>query len=154
MQKPKAKSMRSVRDILASGPHARLLAQNGLNNELLGLVRKQLSGSSSLHCVNARLQRDTLIVHVDSPAWATRLRFQLGGLLPNLRKTPSLAGLQQIQIRIQPGAEKKPHGSEPSSSARLSEESAVLIRSLAAAIPDETLRASWLRLAKNSKSQD
>jgi hypothetical protein len=153
MQKPKAKSMRSVRDILASGPHAQLLAQNGLNNELLELVRKQLSGSASLHCVNAQLQRDTLIVHVDSPAWATKLRFQLGGLLPSLRKAPSLDGLQQIQVRIQPGAENKPLGNAPSST-RLSEESAGLIRSLASAISDETLRASWLRLAKNTKSQD
>lgn len=154
MRKPKAKSTRSVRDILASGPHAQLLAQNGLNNQLLALIRKHLSGPSSLHCVNARLQRDTLIVHVDSPAWATKLRFQLGGLLPSLRNTPSLDGLQQIQVRIMPGAENKLLSRNPPSSTQLSEESAELIRDLASAISDETLRASWLRLAKNIKSQD
>ncbi|NNG13671.1 MAG: DUF721 domain-containing protein [Gammaproteobacteria bacterium] len=153
MQKPKTKSVRSVKDILAAGPHAQLLAQSGLNNELLGLVRKQLSGPSSLHCVNAQLQHDTLIVHVDSPAWATKLRFQLGGLLANLRKVPSLNGLQQVQVRVLPGAEKKLLGSVPSS-ARLSEESAELIRNLASAISDDALRASWLRLAKNTKPQD
>ena len=154
MQKPKVKSVRSVRDILAAGPHAQLLAKNGLNNELLGLVRKQLSGPSSLHCVNAQLQHDTLIVHVDSPAWATKLRFQLGGLLTNLRKVPSLDGLLQIQIRVLPGAEKKLLSRNAPPSARLSEESAELIRNLASAISDDALRASWLRLAKNTKSQD
>lgn len=153
MQKSKAKSVRSVRDILASGPHAQLLAQNGLNNELLGLVRKHLSGPSSLHCVNAQLQHETLIVHVDSPAWATKLRFQLGSLLPTLRKAPSLDGLQQILVRVLPSAKNKPTGDTPSS-ARLSEESAELIRNLASAITDDTLRASWLRLAKNTKPQD
>ena len=153
MRKHKEKSVRSVRDILAAGPHAQLLAKNGLNNELLGLVRKQLSGPSSLHCVNAQIQHDTLIIHVDSPAWATKLRFQLGGLLANLRKVPSLNGLQQVQVRVLPGAEKKLLGSVPSS-ARLSEESAELIRNLASAISDDALRASWLRLAKNTKSQD
>jgi hypothetical protein len=153
MQKSKAKSVRSVRDILASGPHAQLLAQNGQNNELLGLVRKHLSGPGSLHCVNARLQHDTLIVHVDSPAWAAKLRFQLGSLLPHLRKTPSLDGLQQILVRVLPSAENKSPGNVPAS-ARLSEESAELIRNLASAIRDDTLRASWLRLAKNTKSQD
>jgi hypothetical protein len=153
MQKSKAKSVRSVRDILASGPHAQLLAQNGLNNELLGLVRKHLSGPSSLHCVNAQLQHETLIVHVDSPAWATKLRFQLGSLLPRLRKAPSLDGLQQILVRVLPSAENKSPGNVPAS-ARLSEESAEMIRNLASAITDDTLRASWLRLAKNTKSQD
>jgi hypothetical protein len=153
MQKSKAKSVRSVRDILASGPHAQLLAQNGLNNELLGFVRKHLSGPSSLHCVNAQLQHETLIVHVDSPAWATKLRFQLGSLLPHLRKAPSLDGLQQILVRVLPSAENRTSGSAPSS-ARLSEESAELIRNLASAITDDTLRASWLRLAKNTKPQD
>jgi hypothetical protein len=153
MQKPKAKSIRSVRDILASGPHARLLTENGLNNELLGLVRRHLSGPSRLHCVNARLQHHTLIVHVDSPAWASKLRFQLGGLLPSLRNVPSLAGLQQVQIRILPSAENKSPGSPPVP-ARLSAESAELIRHLASAISDDSLRASWLRLAKNTKPQD
>ena len=152
MQKPKIKPMRSVRDILASGPHAQLLSENGLNNELLTLVRKHLSGPGSLHCVNARLQDDTLLVHVDSPAWATRLRFQLGSLLPGLRKVPSLNGLQQIQIRILPGAENKLPG-KSATSPRVSEESAEMIRKLASAIADDTLRASWLRLAKNTKPQ-
>lgn len=153
MQKSKTKLVRSVKDILASGPHAQLLAQNGLNNELLGLVRKHLTGPTSLHCVNAQLQHETLIVHVDSPAWATKLRFQLGSLLPSLRKVPSLDGLQQILVRVLPGAENKSLGSAPSS-AGLSEESAELIRKLASAITDDTLRASWLRLAKNTKPQD
>lgn len=153
MQKSKDKSVRSVRDILASGPHAQLLTQNGLNNKLLGLVRRQLSNPSSLHCVNAQLQNNTLIVHVDSPAWASKLRFQLGGLLPDLRKIPSLDGLQQIQIRILPGAENKSSGNT-SSTDKLSTESADMIRTLADAIPDDTLRASWLRLAGNTKLPD
>lgn len=154
MRKSKTKSVRSVRDILASGPHAQLLTKNGLNNELLGLVRKQLSRPSSLHCVNAQLQNDTLIVHVDSPAWASKLRFQLSSLLANLRKVPSLDGLQQIQIRVLPSTEKKLLSSNAPSSVLLSEESAELIKELASAISDDALRASWLRLAKNTKSQD
>ena len=153
MRKTKAKSVRSVRDILASGPHAQLLAKNGLNNELLELVRKQLSGSGRLHCVNAQLQHDTLIIHVDSPVWASKLRFQLDHLLANLRQIPSLDGLQQIQVRVLPGAENKTLGKPPAST-RLSKESAEMIRDLASAISDDTLRASWLKLAKNTKQQD
>lgn len=153
MQKSKEKSVRSVRDILASGPHAQLLTQHGLNNKLLGLVRQQLSNPSSLHCVNAQLQNDTLVVHVDSPAWASKLRFQLGALLPGLRKIPSLDGLQQIQIRVLPGAENKSLGGTAPAD-RLTAESADMIRTLAGAISDDTLRASWLRLANKAKSQD
>ena len=155
MRKTKTKSVRSVRDILASGPHAQLLAKNGLNNELLELVRKQLSGPSRLHCVNAQLRHDMIIVHVDSPVWASKLRFQLGSLLANLRKTASLSGLQQIQVRVLPSAENKllskPSAPKPS---LLSEESAEMIRDLANAISDDTLRASWLKLSNNIKQQD
>ncbi len=154
MRKTKTKSTRSVRDILASGPHAQLLAKNGLNNELIELVRKQLSGPSRLHCINAQLQHDTLIIHVDSPVWASKLRFQLGSLLANLRQTPSLKGLQQIQIRVLPKTENKILIKSPVSARLLSEESAEVIRDLASAISDETLRASWLKLAKNIKQQD
>ena len=155
MRKTKAKSVRSVRDILASGPHAQLLAKNGLNNELLELVRKQLSGPSRLHCVNAQLKHDTIIIHVDSPVWASKLRFQLGSLLTNLRKAASLDGLQQIQVRVLPSTEKKLLSKSPApASSLLSEESAEMIRDLASAISDDTLRASWLKLANNIKQQD
>jgi hypothetical protein len=64
-----------------------------------------------------------------------------------------LDGLQQILVRVLPSAENKSPGNVPAS-ARLSEESAEMIRNLASAITDDTLRASWLRLAKNTKSQD
>lgn len=153
MQKPKTSSVRSVKDILAAGPHAQLLAQSGLNNELLTLVRKYLSGPTSLHCVNAQIQHDTLIVHVDSPVWASKLRFQLGQLLKNLRRESSLNTLQQIQLRVLPPAKNKLLDSV-TPSIQLSEESAEMIRNLASAISDDTLRASWLRLAKNTTSKD
>ena len=150
MRKTKTKSIRSVKEILSSGPHARLLAKNGLNNGLLELIHAQLSSSSRLHCVNAQRQDTTLIIHVDSPVWASKLRFQLTSLLTKLRKTSSLKDLQQIQLRILPAAKDKAFAKPPAPSL-LSEESAEMIRDLANGISDDTLRASWLKLAKNSK---
>ena len=73
---------------------------------------------------------------------------QLLILLMNLMKICTFCF--QIQLRVLPATEDKAFAKPPAPSL-LSEESAEMIRDLANGISDDTLRASWLKLAKNSK---
>lgn len=148
MQKPKTKSIRSVRDILAAGPHAKLLVQHDRHQQLLGLVRQQLPPALASHCLNAQQQGETLIVHADSPVWANKLRFQLGNLQA-LQQIPAFQAVRQVQVRVLPTSETPTTARDPVST--LSNEAEDIIRKLAEAISDDDLRASWLRIADRKK---
>lgn len=146
MRKPKTKSIRSVRDILSNGPHVRLLRQNREHQGLVCLLRELLPAPSAAHCLSAQQQHATLVVHADSPAWSAKLRFQINGLLPVIRNKTGLQELRRVQLRILPGVTHKTLPGK-SGKSRIPPETSDLIRSLAAGIRDEKLRASWLRLA-------
>jgi hypothetical protein len=86
---------RSVRHLLQDKPELiRLEREIKAQNRLLSHVRQCLPADLATHCIHAQFRDDTLVVHTDSPVWATRLRYlapQLSGALaaeyPALRTT-------------------------------------------------------------------
>lgn len=74
--------------------HARRLA--AWNRCLEAVLPPALQGRLQL----AEVARGVAVLHVDSPAWHARVRFQAADLLPRLRTVPGLEALQRIEVRV------------------------------------------------------
>lgn len=97
-----SKSRQQVADALISGNYrlqsvwrqAQQLAQ--LNT----LVSSYLGSQLSQHCTIAGIKGEQLIVYADSPAWATRLRYQSTDLITTFKQHPELSRITQIVCRV------------------------------------------------------
>lgn len=92
-----------------------------------------------------------LVVHVDTPVWASRLRQQQVSLVSRLRADPLFHGLHGLRIKvIPPIRDEESRG--PRAAVRrppLSSATGRLLESVAAGIGHPVLRASLLRLARH-----
>ena len=77
-----------------------LLRQVERQRQLLAQVRDRLPPPLAAHCLHARIDGKTLILHVDSPVWHSRLRFHARSLLNALR--PQAPTLSDVRIRVLP----------------------------------------------------
>lgn len=85
--------------LLENNPHLdHLVRMLRSQQALLEEVRALLPGTLAQHCLHVRISGERLVIHVDSPAWASRLRFQANTLLQALR--PRAPNLKKVSIRI------------------------------------------------------
>ncbi len=93
-------------------PVSRLLSRDADLNHLQRMVERQqallrevralLPDPLAAHCLHARIRGSELVLHVDSPAWNSRLRFQAPALLRALRsRAPAL---RRVRVRVLPPA--------------------------------------------------
>ncbi len=68
-----------------------------LNNTL----HDKLNATLSKHCRVINLRKSTLVIAVDTPAWANKLRFQLTDILSAFREK-GFIGLANIEVIVQP----------------------------------------------------
>lgn len=68
-----------------------------LNNTLHG----KLNATLAKHCRVINLRKNVLVIAVDSPAWANKMRFQLPELLSYFREN-GYFGLANIEVIVQP----------------------------------------------------
>lgn len=66
------------------------------------LLKTHLDKDLQMHCQVAQLQGDTLIVHVDSSVWLTKISYSIPQLINALKTYPLLATLQKIQCKVRP----------------------------------------------------
>jgi hypothetical protein len=116
---------------------------------LLEQVRKTLPTPLDEHCLHARIDGDRLILHTDSPAWSTGLRFHAPRILKELR--PLAPNLKKTDIRILVEQNIRPAKTLRSS---LPGETARLIRNLADGLADPDLRAAFKRLGRVSRNDE
>jgi hypothetical protein len=141
------RSPRSVRHLLQDKPGLqRLEREIHAQESLLADVRRCLPADLSAHCLNARLRVDTLVLHTDSPVWATRLRY----LAPQLASVLAVEypALREVKIRL--FVASADHAS-PKNSARHSDRAAEIIHSSADHANSEALQAALHRLGKAVK---
>jgi hypothetical protein len=86
------KDPRSIGDLLQSGDISRLTTEAAARRKLAAEVRLQLPDAESAHVVSAHIDGNgDLVVGMDSPAWAARLRYSTQELLGrNLRVKTSV----------------------------------------------------------------
>lgn len=126
-----------------------LAAHSSLEQRLLARLPAPLRP----HCRLGRIRDNTLIIIVDSAAWATRLRFLSAQLVKQFADDDSVT-VTKLEVRIQP--QNQPVASPPPArpAARLSAENAALITSLARSVGDEKLSRALQRLAGRSRRDD
>ena len=130
----------------------RVLAQLGSKlaqqDSFLRRVRDLLEPPLAHHCTGAILHGAVLTLLVESPVWASRLRY----LAPQLHKQLSRQGiaLQRINIKIalqgHTPAQRKHPRARP-----LSLQNAQLLQSTAEGMSDDKLKAALLRLSRHTR---
>jgi len=84
-----------------SGDIKALLDQLAKIQMLNNTLQSKLNATLSKHCRIVNLRKNTLVIAVDSPVWANKLRFQLADLLSFFRGSGYL-GLANIEVIVQP----------------------------------------------------
>ena len=120
---------------------------------LKGLEQKLgsfLGSTLNKHCNIANYANNTLILHADTPSWASKIRFNTPQILHFLQKECNLVSLKTIRIKVMPA---------PAQSARLSDKrwkldeyTARLISQSASSVTDEALKCSLLRISKHNQN--
>jgi len=134
---------------------SRVLGHAGRLAALDRAVHPLLGEPLARHCRVANLRRDTLVLQVDSPAWAARLRYQTPALLKSLHGSDpasGLDGLRDIEVKIAPPAEPRP--ARAMRAAPMSADSARLIEAVAEDTADGALRSALRRLARHHRGPD
>ncbi len=111
--------------------------------ELDRALKEGLPAPLDQHCQLANVRGDALVIHVDAPAWAARLRYQGPQLIQRMKALPGLSGLRRVRIRVRP----QPPAPQPAPR-RLSGKGAENLRKAAQAMPPGPLREAFLRLAR------
>lgn len=141
------RSPRSVRRLLKDKPSLKLLElEISAQKALLSRIRRLVPEDLARHLVAARKRDQQLILHTDSPAWATRLRYNVPQLLQALKTDdPSL---RDIRIRLVVNRRPTRRRLSP---ARHSNAAASIIHESALDTKQPALRAALERLSEALK---
>lgn len=107
------------------------------------VLRQVLPAPLRKHCRLARVNRDTVVVVTDSPAWGNQLRFLGPALCEALSETAGYRP-QRLQVRVVSPPPEPP----TTTPRRLSEQAGRHLESAARAQTDPRLREALLRLSK------
>lgn len=110
----------------------------------------ELDPSLRDHCTLANIQQDVATLITTSPAWATRLRYNIPQILSILRDQLGQTKLKTIRIKIVPVTSFFPVSTIPKPV--LSKNSSELILQTANSIEDENLRNVLLKLSRRYNS--
>ncbi len=130
-----AKNLAGIKDQLAK------------QKAILEQLQSVLPSPMAEHCVGAIPKNGHLILLVDSPAWASRLRY----LSPKLSKQLRQKGLavRYIQVKVSLINSRNMHRVRRRQINPLSPANAKLLSSVAACLDDDELRMALLRLSKH-----
>ena len=122
----------------------RLSSQQVLLAQVRALLPTPLSGQLQA----AVLETRTLSLFVDSPVWASRLRYLAPELIRHLKRQDLI--VDQVRTRIIPGQLKR-RAASGGNRLQLSAQSAEQLRQAAATLTDEPLRDAMLRLSSHGR---
>jgi hypothetical protein len=142
-----ARRPQSVRRLLKDKPTLRFLElEISAQKVILDSVRRLLPDDLASHCVAAQRRDQSLVLHVDSPVWATRLRYASPGLLDMLK--PAYPWLRAIKIKLllsRADSRRRP------ATARHSDSAAAIIHDSAQETKQAQLRNALERLSQALK---
>jgi len=106
------------------------------------------------HCRIVNIRDKTLVIHTDSAAWASRLRYMIPELLDYWQADKQLSALDitEIDIKIRPLPEVRKIPQAPSVP-KISAQSAALLRRLADSIAHPELKSVLLSLADKANKE-
>lgn len=138
-----AHSLKSVRHLLKDKPTLKHLeSEISTQRALLGEIRGLLPGELAPHCIAARVNGHQLVLHSDTPVWASRLRYMAAELLSLLQNAHP--ALREIKIKLLPANQPRPRRYRP---ARRSPAGAIVVGDTAVHTEEPELRAALERLS-------
>ena len=117
-----------------------------LHDRATDLVRSALPADLADHCRGAVVSADEVTLYVDSPAWATRLRYLAPSLL--LQLAAADIGVRHCRIRVLPSGDRTEVVRPPSPPLPVTAATAAAIDSAAATAEPSDLAAALRRLAR------
>jgi hypothetical protein len=146
---PVKRSPKQVAQLLKNKPLLKPLEHEVLQQRLtLSAVRRVLPTDLAAHCLAARADGQRLVLHTDSPVWASRLRFfsnQLASLLQN-----DLPSLREIKVKLLVSREPR---SATRSRPRYSPYAADVVLSTAEQTASHDLRVALERLGRRLRGE-
>lgn len=135
------------------GEVADLVTQTRQLRHLTRLLNNELDTGLTGHCQVAGFRPPALVIVANSPAWATRLRFQSRTLVQQLkRKYKEFQKLEYIEVRIFP-SRLQPR-TPPQPPRRISRRATETIVAMAESIEDAPLKEALLKLARHSGANE
>jgi len=114
-------------------------------------LRALLPAELCSECQVANVRDHVLTVHINNAAWATRFRFQVPELLPELNRLADFAGVREVRIKVVPAGAAAP--ADPVLARRDRQlPDAELLRSFADSLDYGELREAVLRLARQAEA--
>lgn len=99
-----AASLKCVHKFLSPGPGQLgwIITQIHQLQQLTTVINDLLPPPLDGHCRVAALEGEAVILHADSAAWATRIRYQCGELAAALRARPGWHALREVRVKVRP----------------------------------------------------
>lgn len=139
-----AQPTHSIRQLMRRDASLKAIADEAKAQQtLLDELRECLPAELAEHCSAARLRDRRLVISMDSPAWATRLRYLAPQLLESLRPLHSALATIEVKVAV---ARLRPPGRRRK--ARRSSVGARIIHECALDTSEEPLREALLRLSR------
>jgi hypothetical protein len=140
-----------INKIIKSGAQSRLLARARLLADLDAQLQTLLVPPLQQHCRVLALREPVLVLAVDSPVWAVRLRFHAPQLVKRL-SLPQSMRLRSIRVRVRP-----PQGDGAAIPLkpvrRRGHRGTAAIKQAAETVSDPALKTSLLRLARHQEKR-
>ena len=130
-----------------AGPLGRLGRQATQLLEATRILREHLDPPLADHASVASIREPHLMVVVDSPVWAARLRYQSAGILDHFAASLGSPRLTRLKILVQPPLQD-PGGNSRPRPRRARRPSSKLLREVADALEPGPLREHMTRLVE------
>ena len=128
-----------------SDPLSEIINQIARLQHLSQTLRGALPAPLEQHCQVANVRGQSLLLHADTAAWATRLRYMAPTLVTALQNQ-GYPGIQHITVKVRP----RYNAPEPAVTPRkrnMSQSSARILRDTADSLSDPAIKRALKRLA-------
>ncbi len=140
---------KTVARFCGDSPGLERLVRRARYLERVDKALQQLLGSPlAERCRVANINHDTLVLQTPSSAWGSRLRYLAPGILQQLSRQLGWDRIKHTKVQVRPEAFRP--SAEPARRARLSRESAALLRQVAENIEDAALQDVLLSLSRRA----
>ena len=138
----------SITEILhqSAEPGSEILKKISQIHELQSKLRNHLGLPLSEHLNVANISSDSLTLHTDNAAWASRLRFKIQSILEFSRNECRLDNLKSVRVKV---ILTNPPTYRSRAAPSMSSQTANLIEDTSKLISDTDLRSSLIKLSRH-----
>lgn len=149
-----ASGLKRLRKYLPGGLTSELARHADQASRLQNAWNSIVSEPLGSRCHPVRYEAGVLYIHVDTPAWISRLRQQQPAIVTGFRKKAEFRELTEIRSRVVPQGQAARLNKAARTPSRLSASAAAQIARAADDVADPDLKAALQRLAHRTSGVD